>query len=288
MTSANAPSGRPDHPAGLDAASSELLAVLLERVQRVTERVAALHGRVSDPGPELAASVAAVVDARSTTNTSACAEPVLDVGSGALSEIAAEVQRLGWLFGVCAAGFDADTLVERIERDGLGDVLAWASDAARRSGRELVFLGVGELRLAAPTRVAPRFAFALALAAVSAAWARPRGAATRMEVVVESAHASVRFDAGLDAALAARCAALGGAFVRGDGTSEWKLPANWLAWVARPTRPTEHHAPDPWTRVVEPGAQWGSRTIARAQNSAAVDAPTNAPVAPPTSAWNAY
>lgn len=226
--------------AGLDAAARELVAALLERVQRVTERVAAVRESVpqlqSIPHSDAAAARAATVDTSGATGANAYDGEAAAADAGELGDVAREVHRIGWLFGVCASGFGADTLVERVERDGLDDVLAWAGDAVRRSGRELVVCGACELQLCAPIRVAPNVAFTLALAAVCAASTRPRGLSTRIEFVVETSRALVRFDTCCDDALTARWVALGGTFVHERGTSVWALPPNWLSFGARRAR----------------------------------------------------
>ncbi|MBI5431961.1 MAG: hypothetical protein HZA52_03915 [Planctomycetes bacterium] len=194
----------PSAARALDAAARALLPVLLHRVNNATQVLVGIDellrsGRAAEFSPDLA-------------------------------RISGDVHEVGWLFGVLAAGLDADTLVERVERDGLASVARWATLAVRRVERELELVGAAELLLAAPPRLAPRAAFALAFACIRAAEALPSGGSLRAEVAWHGGRWELALDARLDDDAAEWLDAFEGTeLARTSATTTWRVPAPWFA-----------------------------------------------------------
>ncbi|MCC6406398.1 MAG: hypothetical protein IT453_04465 [Planctomycetes bacterium] len=194
----------PSAARALDAAARALLPVLLHRVNNSTQVLVGVDellriGRASEFSPDLA-------------------------------RISSDVHEVGWLFGVLAAGLGADTLVERVERDGLASVARWATLAVRRTERELEWTGAVGLQLIAPPRLAPRAAFALAFACVRAAECVQPGVSLRAEVARRDGRWELVLSARLDDDAAAWLSAFEGTeLARTPNATTWRVPAAWFA-----------------------------------------------------------
>jgi hypothetical protein len=187
--------------AARDRAARGLLAVLIHRVSNTTQSVRAVEVLARD---------------------SRCSDFASD-----FVRTARDVEELGWLFGVLAAGLGSDVLVERVERARFEAVLTWAREAVRVRGGELLLAGVERVELIAPPRIAPRAAFGFALLAVLAA---ESVRSVRCELAIQDDAVVWSCAAPVDDDVAAWFAALGhGVLTRGAASVEWRLPREWFA-----------------------------------------------------------